>query len=259
MRAPGSGWTCARLWLAVSLAVALAASAACAAGALAAQAASISAALSPGRLGHPSALSLGFEIKRVGGGLPSPLTAIDFRYPAQLGLATSGLGVASCPPHALSLKGPKACPPDSIMGYGSALARFQVSPEVSEERAAITLVAGPSQGGYLHLLISATGTYPVAARIVMSTLLLPGHLRVSVPLVPGIPEGPDVAVVRVRATIGGHLTYYRRAHGRTIAYRPPGVVLPRRCPRGGFRFSAAFSFQDGSSAQAHTVVRCRLG
>lgn len=235
------------------------ASCAVAAGAPGVQTASITAALSPGRLGQPSALSLGFEIERTGGGLPSPLTAIDFHYPAQLGLATSGLGVASCAPRALSLKGPKACPPNSIMGYGSALARFQVSPEVSEESAAIALVAGPSQGGYLKLLISATGTYPVAARIVMSTVLLPGHLRVSVPLVPGIPEGPDVAVVRVRATIGGHLTYYRRAHGRTIVYHPPGILLPRHCPRGGFRFWATFSFQDGSSAEARTAVPCAHG
>jgi hypothetical protein len=93
------------------------------------------------------------------------------------------------------------------MGRGSALAQFQVSPEVSEESASIGLVAGPPEHGYVNLLISATGVYPVHARIVMSALLLPGDLHFTVPLVPGVPEGPDVAVVRVKATLGGRLTY----------------------------------------------------
>ncbi|MGC2375338.1 MAG: hypothetical protein WA484_15835 [Solirubrobacteraceae bacterium] len=217
---------------------------------------SISAGFSPERLGAHTAISLGFDVRTADGSLPSALTGIAFHYPPDLGIGTSGLGLATCSPDKLSLDGPKACPANSIMGNGSALVEFQVSPEVSEETAEIALVAGPSQNGYLKLLISATGTYPVAARIVMSTLLLPGQLRISVPLVPGLPEGPDVAVVRARVTIGGNLTYYERAHGRRVAYRPSGIELPRHCPRGGFRFRASFSFLDGAKTQAQTVVKC---
>ncbi len=220
---------------------------------------SINAGFSPLALGSPTALSLGFDVRTPDGSLPSPLTGIDFHYPADLGIGTSGLGLATCTQAKLSFDGPKACPPNSIMGTGSALAEFQVSPEVSEEAAEIALVAGPSQNGYLKLLISATGTYPVAARIVMSTLLLPGQLQINVPLVEGLPEGPDVAVVRVKVTIGGNLTYYERTHGKRVAYRPQGILLPKRCPRGGFRFRANFSFLDGSHTQAQTVVRCPRG
>jgi hypothetical protein len=247
----------ARRGLCASLATVLALwallSAACASGT---QVTSISARFSPERLGAPTALSLGFDIHAVDGGLPSALTGIAFRYPPDLGIGTSDLGLATCDPLKLSLDGPKACPPNSIMGKGSALAKFQVSPEVSEETASIALVAGPSHNGYLKLLISATGTFPVATRIVMSTLLLPGQLRISVPLVAGLPEGPDVAVVRVNATIGGNLTYYERVHGRKVAYRPRGIELPRHCPRGGFRFDATFSFLDATKAHAQTVVKC---
>lgn len=229
------------------------------ASARAAQLATIGAGFSPERLGAHTAVSLGFDVRSSDGGLPSALTAVDFRFPPTLGFAASGLGVASCDPRRLASHGPQACPANSIMGHGSALAEFQISPEVSEEAATIALVAGPSQDGYFKLLISATGAYPVATRIVMTTLLLPGELRFSVPLVPGVPEGPDVAVVRVHATLGGHLLYYERRHGRRVAYRPPGVLLPRRCPRGGFRFSASFSFLDGTLAQARTVVPCPRG
>jgi hypothetical protein len=217
---------------------------------------SISAGFSPLRLGSPTALSLGFDVRTPDGSLPSPLTDIDFRYPASLGIGISGLGLATCNEALLSLDGPEACPPNSIMGAGSALVQFQVSPEVSEETAEIALVAGPAQHGYLKLLISATGSYPVAARIVMSTLLVPGELRIKVPLVAGLPEGPDVAVVRVKATIGGKLTYYERSHGKRVAYRPQGILLPKRCPHGGFRFHASFSFLDGSHTQSQTIIRC---
>ena len=226
------------------------------AGAWGAQTTSISAGFSPERLGAPTALSLGFDVRTPDGSLPSALTGIAFHYPPNIGIGTSGLGLATCSPAKLSFDGPSACPPNSIMGRGSALAKFQVSPEVSEESASIALVAGPSEHGYMNLLIAATGAYPVAARIVMSTLVTPGNLRFSVPLVPGIPEGPDVAVVRVRIKVGGRLTYYEHRHGKRVAFHPTGIKLPRRCPRGGFRFNATFSFLDGTQAQAATVVRC---
>jgi hypothetical protein len=220
---------------------------------------SINAGFSPLRLGSHTALSLGFDVRTPDGSLPSALTGIVFHYPADLGIGTNGLGLATCTQAKLSLDGPKACPPNSIMGRGSALAEFQVSPEVSEENAEIALVAGPSQNGYLKLLISATGAYPVAARIVMSTLLLPGQLQITVPLVEGLPEGPDVAVVSVKVTIGGKLTYYERVHGKRVAYRPQGILLPKRCPAGGFRFHANFSFLDGTRSEARTVVKCPRG
>jgi hypothetical protein len=220
------------------------------------QSASISAGFAPYRLGAHVAVSLGFQIRAADGELPSALTGIVFRYPRQLGLAANELGQASCDPSTLRSDGPKACPRNSIMGRGSAAVQFKLSPEISEEAATIALVAGPSQNGYLNMLISATGIYPVAAREVMSTLLLPGRLQISVPLVESVPEGPYVAVARVNVKIGGNLIYYRRAHGRRVAYRPQGVLLPRRCPHGGFHFSATFSFLDGSTAQAGTVVAC---
>ena len=125
-----------------------------------------------------------------------------------------------------------------------------------EESASLALITGPSPDGYLHMLIAATGTQPVAARVLMSTLLDEGALQISVPAVPSLPEGPDVAIVGVHATLGGTLTYYEQRHGHTVAYHPRGVGLPARCPRGGFKFSASFTFADGTHASARTGVRC---
>jgi hypothetical protein len=164
--------------------------------------------------------------------------------------------VASCSPVELEAHGPAVCPADSLMGHGSALVEVPVGPEVIAETASIVLVAGTPQNGYVRVLICVTGISPVAARIVMPTLLLAGRLHIDVPLVAGLPEAPDVSVVRVRVTLGGPLTYYERVRGRTEAYRPRGVGLPTSCPRGGFRFAATFAFLDGARADAGTAVRC---
>jgi hypothetical protein len=242
--------------LAATLVLVLAACFAVPGRARATETARLTAAFRPERLGAPTALSLGVDIASPGGGLPSALTGIDFNYPPTLAFATSSLGLASCSQPRLEVEGPAGCPANSRMGGGSAIVRFPLGPELREESAHIAMVAAPSTDGYLHVLIYANGEEPVYGQIVMTAVLLHGHLQFDVPLVPSLPGSPDVAVVRLRVTIGGNLTYYERARGRTVAFHPKGIGLPSRCPRGGFRFAATFSFLDGSRVPAGTVVGC---
>jgi hypothetical protein len=225
----------------------------------AAQSASISTAFRPLRLGAATTVSLGFQISAGAGQVPSPLTGVDFHYPSNLGIATSGLGVASCAVAELEAHGPSACPPNSRMGSGSAFVEIPVGGEVRTETASIGLVAGASENGFVKLLVSATGLSPVAARIVMPSLLEAGELKLTVPLVESLPGAADVSVVRVRVTLGGNLTYYERRHGKMVPYKPRSVVLPKSCPRGGFKFSATFSFLDGTRAEARKVIACPRG
>jgi hypothetical protein len=225
----------------------------------AAQTASISTAFTPLRLGAPTTVSLGFEVKARAGEVPSPLTGVVFHYPSNLGIASSGLGVATCPVAELEAHGPSICPPNSRMGSGSAFVEIPVGGEVETETARISLLAGPSENGFVRLLVTATGQSPVIARIVMPSLLLAGTLKLTVPLVESLPGAPDVSVVRVRVTLGGNLIYYERRHGKVVPYRPRSVVLPKTCPRGGFKFSASFSFLDGTMAEARRTVKCPKG
>lgn len=221
----------------------------------AAATATMGATFAPDRLGANTTVSFSFQIAP-GEEAPNLLTGIDFRYPANLGIATSGLGVASCPVAELEAHGPSVCPPDSRMGSGSALVEIPIGPEIVRETAQLALVAGPSQNGYVNILISATGESPVAARVVLSTRLEPGNLQITVPPIPSLPEAPYVAVVRMHLTLGGHLVYYERVHGKNVAYQPVGIGLPRSCPRGGFPFATSFTFLDGGQADAHTAVAC---
>jgi hypothetical protein len=216
----------------------------------------MSARLDPERPGAPTVLTFRLRVLSDAGSVPAPLTAVNVHYPSSLGFATSGLGLATCPPLTLEALGPQACPANSRMGSGSALARFQIGPEIFEESADLAVLAGPSPDGYVRPLISAEGGTPVSTQIVMPSVLSPGQLKVTVPLVPGLPEGPDVAVVAVSLTLGGELTYRETVHGHTRAYRPRGITLPARCPPGGFGFAADLMFLDSSAAHAETGVPC---
>jgi hypothetical protein len=224
---------------------------------------SLTATLTPERLGHGTTLGFGFDIATPPGHVPPPLTQLSVLYPANIGIALSGVGIATCTAVTLEIFGPEGCPADSRMGFGSALAEIPIGPEIVQENGEISVVRAPTQNGHFAILVYAKGVRPVDARIVFPGLLLGapspfgGLIRMAVPLVPSVPEAPDVAVVHVQTTIGpSHLTYYERVHGKLVAYNPQGILLPNRCPRGGFQFGATFSFLDGSRASAHTAVPC---
>jgi hypothetical protein len=229
---------------------------ACAPGAaLATPTARMSASFTPERLGAPTTISASFQIswseRR-----PPVLTGAQLVYPRNLGFATSGLGLAACDPTQLEENGPDTCPANSHMGSGSALVEVPIGGYLYQEPIQLTILAGPSPSGYLQLLVSAVGTTPVAALVVLYAELLPGRLSITVPPIPTLPEGPYVALVAMHLTLGGRLTYYERLHGRNVAYHPAGIGLPRTCPRGGFRFASTFAFLDGRHASAHTRVPC---
>jgi hypothetical protein len=208
-------------------------------------------------------MTFGFQITTASGEIPPPLSSINLFYPTQLGIATSGLGLDSCPFQTLQATGPEGCPIDSLAGSGNALVEIPIGPEIIEETAHITFIAGPLQNGHLTFLIYASGVAPIDAQIILPTLLLPatapfgGRLHLNVPLVPSLPEGPDAAVVNLHSTLGPlGLTYYEHAHGKTIPYRPKGILLPNTCPHGGFPLAATFTFFNGSHTHAATTIPC---
>jgi hypothetical protein len=229
----------------------------------AAQRVRLEATLTPERLGAGTTVGFGFQVAAPPGHVPSPLTGIYVRYPSDLGIALSGLGIATCSQALLESPEQGTCPPDSRMGYGTAQAEIPIGPLIYRESVRIAVFRAPTREGHLALLFYAEGKTPVSAEIVFQGLLLPapgpfgGAISMHIPLVTSLPGGPNVAVVRLSSTIGPeHLTYYEHLHGRTIAYRPKGIMLPNACPRGGFRFSASFRFEDGSHATADHSVPC---
>jgi hypothetical protein len=227
------------------------------------QTAKLDAALIPERLGAGTTISFGFKITPRHGQAPSPLTGIDLYYPANLGIANSGLGLETCSAAVLETDGVEGCPSQSQMGYGRALVEVPFGPSTLYETTETTIFMAQIHEQHLGLLFYAVGVSPVSAAIVFPGLVLPaahpfgGILSTTIPLVPTLPGAPNADVVELHSTIGPmNLTYYEHTRGRYLPYRPKGIVLPRTCPRGGFQFAARFSFENATHASAHTAVPC---
>jgi hypothetical protein len=231
--------------------------------AAAAESVSLQATLTPEHLGQGTTIGFDLQITAPAGQIPAPLTGVDVRYPNNLGIALSGLGLETCTEATLQVLGAAGCPVDSIMGHGTALANVPIGREGVTESASITALRAPDREGHLALFFYTESIAPVLAQLVLPGLLLAakapfgGLINVNVPLVPTVPEGPDVSVVQLAATLGPeHLTYTEKVHGRTVTYVPKGILLPDSCPRGGFPFAATLAFLDGSRTSAHTAVPC---
>ena len=233
------------------------------AAAAAVETATLHAGFSPNRLGAPTTVTFSLHLATAEGTAPPPLTRMNLRMPAGINYTSTTLGLAICQPAALLARGLAGCPPNSRLGYGSALVEVPFGVGSGHEIPEIQAVAGPSPKGNLAVLFYANGLYPVSAQLTFSGEVLPdigpfgSQLDVGVPLVTSVPGGPDVSIVEVHTTIGpSHLTYYRHSHGRLVPFRPRGVSVPERCPHGGFPFAAEFGFLDGTQTSARTTVPC---
>jgi hypothetical protein len=233
------------------------------AGAQAAPTVNLHARFVPEQLGRNTTLEFSAQISTTDSPVAPPLTELDVRYPQDIGISVGELGLETCTRTTLEMLGPEGCPADSRMGEGSALAEVPIGPHVFREEATVTILRAPEENGHLALLLFASGLSPVYAQIAFTGLLLPatipygGSVDIAVPLVPSLPGGPDVSVVQLKATLGPRgLTYYEHVRGRLVAYKPRGILLPRKCPREGFAFSASFTFLDGSHTSAETNVPC---
>jgi hypothetical protein len=233
------------------------------AGASADQSATFTAAFSPYRLGARTTIVLNLEVRSPAGETPSALTEVEVRYPQNLGFALSGLGLAVCSAAKLEAAGTQGCPANSIMGRGNAVAELRLGPQLVSESASISIARAPDQEGHIALLLYAVGPTPVNTQILSPAQLLPtappfgGRLNMELPVIPSVPGAPAVAIASMHVTLGPQgLTYFERVDGHTLGYTPRGILMPTRCPRGGFHFAATFSFLDGSHQQAGDEVPC---
>jgi hypothetical protein len=258
------GTLTAAVTAAATLAACVCSNATSALAASATEQASLHASFSPNRLEASTTIAFGFHLQTATGLAPPPLTSVVLHMPAGMDYTHTTLGLSTCQAAALQADGVKGCPPNSRLGSGGAFVEVPFGTGSGHELPEIQAVSGPpSSAGNMVVLFYANGQFPVSAQLVFSgevlsdTGVFGSQLATTVPLIPSVPNGPDVSIVSVNATIGpAGLTYYHHVHGRLRPFHPVGIGVPERCPRGGFPFSASFVFQDGSTASASTRVPC---
>lgn len=234
----------------------------------ASQRASLEVAFSPDKLGASTTVKFGFHVQSTTAGqTPSPLTNVDLDLPAGISLATSSLGLAVCQREVLLELGPEGCRANAWIGRGAALGEVAVGGETFTETATVDALLGPPVHENEQVLFYVAGTEPLSAELIFpgELLLTPsprysGSLDTSIPLVRPWTAGPYISLTSFSSTLGPlGLTYYRHRHGKIVPFRPRGIAVPRRCPRGGFPFAATFAFLDGSRASAQAAVPCPRG
>jgi hypothetical protein len=234
-----------------------------AASALAVPRVTLHAGFNPERLGHSTTLNLRIGVAPGAEPIPPPLVHAELRYPAGLDVQLSGLGIEECTAATLETAGVAACPPDSVMGEGQAIAEFLIAHHIVREVAAMTAVRTTEQEGHLTMLLYLYDESAVSTQLILNTQLLPaggpfaGLVNIQIPLLHSLPETPDVSVSEIQLGLGPEtLTYTENVAGRVVHYIPEGIDLPKRCPRGGFPFAVTLGFADGSHASARTAVPC---
>jgi hypothetical protein len=198
--------------------------------------------------------ALTFTIRYAGGelGIPSPLRRAVLRFPAGLGLHIPHL--RSCSTERLRDRGAGGCPVQSRIGGGRALVESLPGSQLIAENVTLHAFLGPPQNLRPTFEIVAEGLTPIAVSVVLkATMRLDRapygeQLVMSIPPIPTIPSEPDASIAMFSLTVGtGARRHMRDANA---------VVVPPRCPPGGFPFAAEFSYADGSSGGATALAPC---
>jgi len=183
------------------------------------------------------------------GGSPAPLIGITLFGPEGMQLHPDGF--AACPLATLELRGPQACPRRSIAGPGgSALGTVAFGGERVPERVSVQLFFAPGNG----LEVFIDGRSPALLEIVAHGHTVPAtppfglQFVGEIPPIATVPGALDASFLE--GTIGVGAGY--RQDGKTVSY----VTLPKRCPRGGWKFKEELRFLDAGEASTSGKMPC---
>lgn len=213
----------------------------------------ISASLSPDRPGARSTLR--FSIRYSGneaGAVPSPVRRAVLSFPAGLTLDIPQL--SACSGRRLRARGARGCSPQSKLGDGHALVVAPLGSQTLSEAISLSIFLGAPRNLQPTVEVLGQGLTPFDERVLLSGATLSGQapygeeLEISIPPIPTLPLEPNASMASISLEIG--------APARTRASTANAVLVPSRCPPGGFPFAGEFTYADGSAGNATTTIPC---
>jgi len=228
----------------------------------AAETLTIDASFNPDELGTPTNVSAtGAFHSTEAMGVPSPVRHIVLYLPAGLEIDVHGAG--TCTQLALQVDGPTACPADSRIGFGGGTGSLELGGEVIHEPYAIDLFLGSKERGHLTVLTFVDASSPVSFEmiVVAKEIRAPSPyglgFTAEVPPIPTLPGASNASLESIFLTAGDdNVAYYEQVHGKRKLVHVRGIVVPKRCPNGGFPYEALVSFEDGASLTSMGSVPC---
>lgn len=254
-----SGETMRRLW--ISIAALLGCILLLATAAQAEETVNIKASFTPDVLGMPTNVFGSATIGSTTTPVPSPITKVVVLGPAGLALNLEGTG--TCNAAALANAGPSACPADSRAGFGGGVGAFELAKEIIHENFTLDLFLGSNRPSHVVLLIYLNAITPVSVQLVFTAPVVqepkPYGLgfSVNVPLIETLPGASDASAVSTFITLGAkNVAYFKKVHGKRKLFHVKGILVPKKCPKGGFPVASQFSFEDGSTVTTKSKIPC---
>lgn len=243
------------------VATALAVCLALAAVALAAETLTFEASFAPDRLGVSTNVSADGRFHSTTNAPPAPVTRVTAYLPAGMELDVRGAGV--CSVAALERAGPSACPADSRAGFGGGTGVIELAGELIHEPYTLDFFLGPRENGRNVVLAYVHAGSPAAFELVLAAHEIAAPkpygigFTVEVPPIATLPGASDASVESAFLTFGARgVAYYAVVHGHRRLEHVRGLVVPKRCPRGGFPLKGIVDFADGATTIATAVIPC---
>jgi hypothetical protein len=228
----------------------------------AAQTVTVTAAFSPNKLGAPTNVHGTATIHSTTGLVPPPIVKTTVLGPAGLGLNVEGVGI--CNPAKLEAElVPSACPKSSKAGFGGGTGVLELAKEVIKEKFTLNFFRGPNENGHIVILALLHAVTPVTVELVLKAQVVPEPkpyglgFSFTVPLIPTLPGASDASAEEIFVTLGApNAAYYRKVHGKRKLFHIKGIIVPKKCPHGGFPYETQFDFADGTTNTIKGTIPC---
>jgi hypothetical protein len=215
----------------------------------------------PDQLGASTNLSLTASFTSSAGGPPSPVTRLALYAPA--GITVDAQGAGTCMAATLEKKGPSGCPPNSRAGFGGGVGVLELPTGAIREPYTLDFFFGPRSNGHLVLLAYASAVAPATVELVVVAREVPAPkpyglgFVVEVPPITTFPGVPYASIESVFATFGAaNVAYYENVHGKRKLVHIRGMVVPKKCPAGGFATEGIVGFANGSTLTVNPTIPC---
>ncbi|HEX5852000.1 MAG TPA: hypothetical protein VFY36_02795 [Solirubrobacteraceae bacterium] len=221
----------------------------------------IHASFSPDRLGASTNLSIDAKLLSSTAHPPPPVTKFVLYAPAGMGIDVRGAG--TCDLATLERKGPSGCPENSRAGFGGGVGVLELPSETIHAPYTLDFFFAPKVNGHLRLLIYASASSPAPIEFVLVAKEIPAPkpyglgFSVEVPPISTIPGAANASIESAFVSVGGaHVAYYESVHGKKKLVHLRGLIVPKRCPSGGFPTAGKIDFADGATLTVNPTIPC---
>ncbi len=223
----------------------------------------VHASFTPDRLGAVTNLSLTASFLSGEANPPSPVTRVTLYAPA--GIEVDALGAGTCAAAALRQRGPSGCPADSRAGFGGGIGVLTLPKEKVHATYTLDFFFAPREDGRLRLLVYASSRAPIGVELVLIAKQIPAPrpyglgFSVEVPPISTFPGAPNASIESAFVTIGApNVAYYELIRGRKRLVHIRGIVMPKKCPAGGFPTEGIVDLADGTALTVNSTIPCPL-